>query len=54
MADRKVKTDPLMVDQGEAQEDPYAPTSPDYAERHQVTRYEILPGLFREDIGGPA
>ena len=31
--------------------DPYAPSSPDYAERHRTTSYEIAPGIVRTDIG---
>ena len=55
MSFNRIETNLVRVDldaTDEAYEDPYAPTSPGYAERHKVTRYEILPGLFREDIGG--
>ena len=33
--------------------DPYAPSSPAYAERHRETVREIAPGLTRVDIGEP-
>jgi hypothetical protein len=37
-------------------EDPYAPASSGYAERHKVFISEVadIPGLVRVDIGGPA
>ena len=37
-------------------EDPYSPTSRDYAERHQVHVSEVqdIPGLLRVDVGAPA
>jgi hypothetical protein len=39
-----------------SREDPYAPTAPDYAQRHDVFTSEIadIPGLVRVDIGAPA
>jgi len=35
---------------------PYAPTAPDYAQRHEVFTSEVadIPGLLRVDIGAPA
>lgn len=33
--------------------DPYAPKSPDYAERSKVTCTDIGGGFIREDIGAP-
>lgn len=52
MSKRKAANNPTVRDADEPHVDPYSPTSPNYAERHRVTRYEILPGLMREDIGG--
>lgn len=49
---RTPRSKPVEREIDEVYEDPYAPSSPGYAERHRVTRFEILPGLFREDIGG--
>ena len=52
MANRKPESNPVERDADEPHVDPYAPSAPNYAERHRVTSYEILPGLIREDIGG--
>lgn len=34
--------------------DPNRPGSPDYAQRHQEVRSEIMPGMLRIDIGCPS
>ncbi|WP_161808719.1 hypothetical protein [Tsuneonella troitsensis] len=44
----------LRDDRDEPYVDPHDPKSPGFAERNRVTRYEIMPGIFREDIGGLA
>lgn len=39
-----------------ASEDPYSPSSPDYAARHRVFVSDVpdVPGLVRVDVGAPA
>jgi|GEM_PF-4003391 len=33
--------------------DPYGPSSPDYRERHRLTRREVASGLVLESLGAP-
>lgn len=44
----------LHDERDEAYVDPNDPGSPDFGERNRVTRYEVFPGMVREDIGGLA